>query len=133
MNPRYPAVAERASHRCEYCHAPEAVFNLPFEVEHIVPPGRGGDDETANLALACRACNLYKADHLTGDDPQSNAARPLFNPRRDVWDEHFLVNAETGEISGRTPVGRATIVRLRLNSPVRVESRRLWRQLRLSP
>ena len=37
MNPNYPFVAERACHRCEYCHAPEAIFNFPFEVEHIVP------------------------------------------------------------------------------------------------
>lgn len=28
MNPRYPAVAQRAAHRCEYCLAPEAVFNF---------------------------------------------------------------------------------------------------------
>ena len=31
---------------CEYCAAPDAVFNFPFEVEHIDPPARGGlDDE----------------------------------------------------------------------------------------
>ena len=30
MNPRYPQVALRALHRCEYCHAPESVFNFPF-------------------------------------------------------------------------------------------------------
>jgi len=35
MNRHYAGVAERAGHRCEYCHAPEAIFNLPFEVEHI--------------------------------------------------------------------------------------------------
>lgn len=35
MNPRYHAVSTRAEHRCEYCHAPEATFNFPFEVEHI--------------------------------------------------------------------------------------------------
>lgn len=37
MNPNYPPVAERAGHRCEYCHAPEAIFNVLFEVEHIIP------------------------------------------------------------------------------------------------
>ena len=37
MNDWYPLVAERAGHRCEYCLAPEAVFNFPFEVEHIFP------------------------------------------------------------------------------------------------
>ena len=39
MNPRYSAVAERAGHRCEYCGAPEVVFNFPFEVEHIIRRG----------------------------------------------------------------------------------------------
>jgi hypothetical protein len=34
MNPLYARVAARAGDRCEYCHAPEAVFNFPFEVEH---------------------------------------------------------------------------------------------------
>ena len=28
MNPRYARVAGRAGHRCEYCRAPEAIFNL---------------------------------------------------------------------------------------------------------
>ncbi|MDD1414047.1 hypothetical protein MEN41_05055 [Dolichospermum sp. ST_con] len=37
MNPFYHLVADRAFHRCEYCHAPELVFNFPFEVEHIIP------------------------------------------------------------------------------------------------
>ena len=42
MNPHHAEVARRASHRCEYCHAPEVVFNLPFEVEHVVPLVGGG-------------------------------------------------------------------------------------------
>ena len=49
MNPRYAAVAERAGHRCEYCHAPESIFNFPFEVEHIVPTAHGGVDDESNL------------------------------------------------------------------------------------
>jgi len=45
VNPRYPLVAQRAAHHCEYCRAPEALFNLPFEVEHLIPPIHGGLDE----------------------------------------------------------------------------------------
>ena len=52
MNPRYALVAERAEHRCEYCHAPEAVFNFPFEVEPVMPPASGGGDHPSNLALS---------------------------------------------------------------------------------
>ncbi len=50
MNPFYTLVADRAAHRCEYCHAPELVFNFPFEVEHIVPLYRGGAD-TDSISL----------------------------------------------------------------------------------
>jgi 5-methylcytosine-specific restriction endonuclease McrA len=62
MNKQYAGVAERASHRCEYCHAPEAIFNVPFEVEHIVPTSWGESDDESNLALACRACSIYESD-----------------------------------------------------------------------
>lgn len=44
MNPFYNLVADRAAHRCEYCHDPELVFNFTFEVKHIVPICRGGAD-----------------------------------------------------------------------------------------
>src|SRR5205807_946239 len=108
-------VAQRARHRCEYCHAPEAIFNFPFEVEHAIPPGQQGADDESNLALACRACNLYKSDHITGDDPTAQAPVRLFNPRQDKWEEHFQVEPETGELRGRTPEGRATVERLRMN------------------
>jgi hypothetical protein len=57
MNKNYGEVAERAGHRCEYCRAPEVIFNLPFEVEHIVPTPEERIDGQANLALACRSCN----------------------------------------------------------------------------
>jgi hypothetical protein len=133
MNPHYPEVALRAGHRCEYCHAPEAVFNLPLEVEHIVPIARGGEDTAANWALACRACNLYKGTHISGNDPVSDAVIRLFHPRADQWEDHFQVAPESGEIVGRTPVGRATVVRLRLNHEAQVTARRQWIRLGLFP
>jgi HNH endonuclease len=98
MNPRYAFVAQRAGHRCEYCRAPEAIFNFPFEVEHIVPNSRQGADEESNLALACRACNLHKADHLTGVDEATGTSPFLFHPRQDRWEELFQVAAETAAV-----------------------------------
>jgi 5-methylcytosine-specific restriction endonuclease McrA len=71
MNPHYHAVGTRAEHRCEYCHAPEAIFNFPFEVEHIVPPDRGGAQDESSLALACRACNLFKSNHVEAADNET--------------------------------------------------------------
>lgn len=103
MNPHSTQVALRAGHRCEYCRTPEAVFNLSLEVEHIVPAARGGEATTANWALACRACNLYKATHVSGHDPESDAVVRLFHPREDQWEDHFQITPESGEIVGRTP------------------------------
>ena len=64
MNPFYDRAAERTQHRCEYCHAPESIFNFAFEVEHLLPVSRGGSDALINLALACSACNRYKSDFV---------------------------------------------------------------------
>ena len=133
MNPHYTQVALRAGHRCEYCHAPEAVFNLPLEVEHIVPVARGGEDTMANWALACRACNLYKAAHVSGSDPDSEAVVRLCHARADQWEDHFLVAPESGEIVGRTPIGRATVARLGINSAAQIAARQQWMRLGLLP
>ncbi len=129
MNQHYPLVSARARHVCEYCHAPEAVFNLAFEVEHITPQASGGETVAENLALSCRSCNLYKSAFVTAFDEQTNSETHLFNPRRDVWREHFTFDTESGEITGLTKTGRATIVRLRINSDAQTAARRQWFRL----
>jgi hypothetical protein len=133
LNPRYPAVADRAAYRCEYCHAPESVFNFPFEVEHISPQARGGSGDAANLALACRACNLFKSDAEIGLDDEGQSEVPLFHPRQDAWEQHFRVDLETAEIVGLTPVGRATVVQLKMNRPQQIRARQRWMLLDLFP
>src|SRR5437016_881138 len=120
MNPRYAAVSHRAVHRCEYCHAPEAIFNLPFEVEHVIPISRDGTDEETNLALAYRSCNLQKWDYVTGIDQMGKPAVRLFHPRQDDWEEHFIVETETGRVDGRTDIGRASVACLRMNEPLQL-------------
>lgn len=112
MNPKYPAVAQRAGHRCEYCQAPEVLFNFPFEVEHITPSSLEGNDAANNLALSCRACNLFKPDYVTGVDDSNGQEIELFNPRHQTWQDHFRYDPLTGEIKGCSPSGRATVSRL---------------------
>jgi hypothetical protein len=131
MNPLYPLVSSRARHACEYCRAPEIVFNLPFEVEHITPQSHGGETTEDNLALSCRSCNLYKSNHVSAADEQTGQQVALFNPRLDAWHEHFSVNAESGEVESLTARGRATVSRLRINSPAQVEARKRWLRLGL--
>jgi 5-methylcytosine-specific restriction endonuclease McrA len=97
MNPYYPSVARQAGHRCEYCRAPETVFNFPFEVEHFIPGSRGGGDEPGNLCLACRACNLRKSDRLSARDELTQEQVTLFNPRVDDWNDHFRADLPLGQ------------------------------------
>ncbi|NUM45546.1 MAG: HNH endonuclease [Anaerolineales bacterium] len=133
MNPHYTETAQRAQHRCEYCRAPESVFNFPFEVEHIQPLSLGGKDNSANQALACRSCNVYKGLHLQGVDPVTGKTVPLFHPRKDNWYTHFQFHEETGEIVGLTEIGRVTIIYLRANSRAQVIARKEWLRLGLYP
>jgi HNH endonuclease len=126
MNPHYSQVAIRAFHRCEYCHAPEKLFNKEFEVEHIFPTALGGKDGIENLALACRKCNGSKLDFTEGFDFLTREKAGLFNPRKDIWEEHFYRIEETGEVEGRTIIGRATVSRLKINSPKQTAARRVW-------
>jgi hypothetical protein len=126
MKPRYALVARRAAHRCEYCHAPEAVFNLPFEVEHIIPSSQKGPDDESNWALACRSCNLYKSDQVEAFDEMDGVIVRLFHPRHDRWEEHFMVETGSASIVGLTATGRATIRALQVNRPIQLAARRQW-------
>ena len=133
MNPAYRRVSVRADHRCEYCHAPELIFNFPFEVEHIVPLFKGGQDTDDNLALACRSCNLRKGIYTMGTVSDSEVEAPLFNPRTENWIHHFQAAPDTGSLIGLTATGHATINRLQMNSAAQMTARQLWMQLGLFP
>jgi hypothetical protein len=115
-------VRARASHRCEYCRIPQAAITfVRFHVEHIRARQHGGNDDPDNLALACRRCNAFKGPNLTAIDTFSGDVVSLFNPRRDAWDDHFVV--EEFLIIGLTKVGRATAALLNMNAPDRVQLR----------
>lgn len=122
----YDAVAKRAIHRCEYCHAPESFFNHRFDVEHIVPQARGGSTDLDNLALCCSACNSRKLAFEMGIDAATGREVHLFNPRTQNWEEHFCFSADGLILEGLTPIGRATIKRLDMNHSRQVRARRLW-------
>jgi len=133
VNPLYPDVAERAENRCEYCRAPERIFNFAFEVEHIQPRSAGGGDASDNLALACESCNLYKSAATSGWDEDIGQIVPLFHPRRDRWNDHFRFNSETGLVQGTTPIGRVTVAQLKMNSGFQIRARQQWIQLEIYP
>jgi HNH endonuclease len=133
LNPLHSLISERSGHRCEYCRAPESIFNLAFEVEHIVPVAAGGKSTMVNLALACRSCNAFKSSRRDYVDAKSGLLENLYHPRQDLWEEHFLVDVMSGEIIGLTGVGRATVAGLRMNSQSQLTARQFWIQLGIFP
>jgi 5-methylcytosine-specific restriction endonuclease McrA len=114
-------VIERAGNRCEYCQLPAEVAFFPHEVDHVIAEKHGGTTDIDNLALACWRCNRHKGSDLTSFDPQTQRLSPLFNPRTQIWSEHFAYEGE--RITGLTPEGRTTVTLLRLNSEDRLIER----------
>jgi hypothetical protein len=106
-------VRQRGQGRCEYCHFPEALAELPFQIDHIIAQQHGGATQAENLALACCYCNRYKGPNLSGVDPVTNKVVRLFDPRHQTWEDQFeWVGAD---VVGRTACGRATVRTLNLN------------------
>lgn len=124
-------VRERANSRCEYCRLPAVGHEQPFSVDHVIARKHGGGDELGNLALACLRCNLLKGTDLTTLDAGSGDLIRLFNPRLDVWEDHFVV--EGTSIHGTTPTGRATVSLLKFNAPERLALRNALREEGLCP
>lgn len=133
------AVRERARYLCEYCHSSERLSASRFTVDHVKPRSLGGSDQLENLALACRRCNERLYNFVASVDPESQEIVPIFNPRLQEWDEHFVWVNQGVSIAGITPVGRATCIRLDLNDDRYPEedsiraTRRLWIRTGLHP
>ena len=119
-------VMATARGRCGYCLTREAVTGTPLGFEHIIPQSRGGATSEANLWLSCAQCNMRKNDRLVAGDPTTGEDVPLFDPRRQVWSEHFAWAEAATLIVGLTATGRATVSALDLNRRLLVEARRMW-------
>ncbi len=113
-------VREAACDRCGYCLSSQQYVMGKLETEHIIPLARGGSNDESNLWLSCSLCNRYKGAQIAGGDPYSGETVALFNPRTQVWSEHFRWSRDGAHILGLTPIGRATVEALRLNNDVAV-------------
>ncbi len=108
-------VMERAAGFCEYCRSNSRFSESSFDIDHILPDSEGGKSEPNNLALACHGCNLFKSNKTDFFDAATDKTVRLFNPRIDIWDEHFIWTSDFTEIVGMSSIGRATIEALNLN------------------
>lgn len=117
---------EEAQYRCGYCLTSQHITAMPMHIEHIIPLAAGGTSEAENLWLACPLCNGSKGARIHYPDPETGDEAPLFNPRRQVWSEHFQWSDDRREIIGLTPCGRATVVALKLNNESLTRARRRW-------
>ncbi|MBW4523508.1 MAG: HNH endonuclease [Scytolyngbya sp. HA4215-MV1] len=116
-------VRDRAQGKCEYCLLHQDFSIYTHEVDHIIAQKHDGQTTPDNLALSCLSCNRHKGTDLATFDPATGEVTLLFNPRNQVWIEHFLL--DNGRIDGMTPVGRATAKLLMFNTPTRILERQL--------
>lgn len=112
--------------RCCYCLTSEENSGIAMTIDHIIPRSKGGDNRFENVCLACRSCNEYKGNNTTTIDPIMGENIPLFNPRQQQWKEHFSWSADGTKVEGLTPIGRGTVIALRMNHAVIVSARRRW-------
>lgn len=116
-------VYERAKGFCEYCKISDEVSFAKHQIDHVIAEKHGGLTIAENLALSCALCNKYKGSDLSSIDGETGEIVPLFNPRKDVWNEHFRI--ENGVFIGLASNARATIRLLQMNNPARIEERRI--------
>lgn len=109
------AVIQRAKGYCEYCLLPVAFSPASFNFEHIIPLIKQGLTILLNLAFSCGGCNAHKKDKTEALDPLTHQLMPLFNPRTNIWSDHFQWSDDDLQIIGTTPTGRATVQLLKIN------------------
>lgn len=119
-------IREEAGNRCSYCQSAQKYVFAPLEIDHIKPTALGGTDDEGNLCLACRMCNGFKSDKSEGHDPLTGETVALFNPRKQIWSEHFAWSGDGSQIKGLSSCGRATVIVLQLNNLIAVMVRREW-------
>lgn len=72
----------------------------------------------------CEYCQT--AQRSIARDGFTGTIVPLFHPRIESWIEHFQWTQAGTVIVGLTPVGRATVLRLKMNQSRLIEARKIW-------
>ena len=114
-------VAARANYRCEYCLIHEENTFFGCEVDHVISLKHGGATAEDNLAYACMVCNRRKGSDLGSVLRRTGELVRFFNPRTDVWENHFKLDG--ARIRPLTEVGEVTARILVFNGEERILER----------
>lgn len=112
----------RAKSVCEYCRIRIEDTYFGGEIDHIISLKHRGETVSENLALACQPCNRNKGSDLGSISDASNQLIRFFNPRTDIWNEHFHISSD-GEIEPLTEIGEVTASIFGFNEPERIAER----------
>lgn len=109
-------VADRAKDTCEYCLIPQLFGHAgTYHIDHIISEKHRGLSTLENLAYAFPSCNLRKGSDLATYLLELELIVPLYNPRKDVWPEHFSLEVN-GLLISKTKSATGTIRFLDLNN-----------------
>ncbi len=92
------------------------------QIDHIISEKHGGPTTEENLAYACLFCNRSKGSDIGSIVPETGAFVRFFNPRCDVWSEHFELR-EGMRIVPLTAIGVTTERILAFNDSRRILER----------
>lgn len=125
------AVSERAGYICEYCLIAEDDSYYRHQIEHIISLKHSGSSEPENLALSCVYCNRNKGSDIASLMEESNELVRFYNPRNDVWSQHFRLDGVN--IQPLTEIGHATSRILQFNNEDRTLEREVLAKLERYP
>ena len=115
-------VRQRANFQCEYCLLNEKRSFIGFEVDHIISRKHRGSNDPNNLAYSCGDCNRNKGTDIASIDwNNNNQITRFYNPKLDLWAEHFRLSNTV--VESLTSIGEVTVTIFRFNDQIRLTNR----------
>jgi hypothetical protein len=105
------------------CLLHEDASYSPHQIDHIISRKHGGRSDADNLAYACLRCNAWKGSDVGSLDSESGRFVNLFHPRRQRWEDHFVLRGAI--IEPHIAEAKATVRLLKLNLDKCAVERRL--------
>ncbi len=106
------------------------------QVYHVISEKHGGLTDADNLALACTTCNRNKGSDVGSIVLPLNSGvfSRFFNPRIDLWREHFRLDDADGiRIVALSSIGEVTARILKFNDTERLLERQTLREINRYP